>query len=67
MGSEMCIRDRLYAAPPAAQDVAGLVAVLAIAVDYLNGNGLNSIAAESTCHRKMRNALAAHRAQQAKP
>lgn len=48
----------LLAAP--AQGVAGLVDILRVAVEYLDSNTLNSIAAGSTCHRKMSNALAAH-------
>lgn len=46
-------------------DVRALVEALEVSVDYLDSNSLNSIASGSTCHRKMRNALAAHR--QAQP
>lgn len=38
----------------------GVVDILREAVEYLDSNNLNSIAAGSTCHRKMSNALAAH-------
>lgn len=52
-------RIGLYAAPVAQPAQTELVEALRITVEYLDSNELNSIASGSTCHRKMRNALAA--------
>lgn len=58
---ELPVGTMLYTTPQPIQDVRALVEALEVSVDYLDSNTLNSIASGSTCHRKMRNALAAHR------